>query len=30
VDVIAGAILAVIAVPVGDALYDRLTRRERP
>jgi membrane-associated phospholipid phosphatase len=29
VDVIAGAILAVIAVPLGDWTYDRLTGRGR-
>ncbi len=29
VDVIAGTILAVITVPVGDGIYDRLARRER-
>ena len=29
VDVIAGTILAVIAVPLGDAIYDRLSQRER-
>jgi membrane-associated phospholipid phosphatase len=29
VDVIAGALLAIVAVPLGDAIYDRLSRTER-